>query len=36
MVQKFEDIEDQSKFRQILAISYLDLVGFIFKYLGKL
>ena len=36
MALHIEDIEDPSKFRQILAISYTDLVGFIFKYLGKL
>jgi hypothetical protein len=30
-----EDLEDQSKYRQILAISYKDLVPFIFEYLQK-
>ena len=30
-----EDLEDQSKYRQILAISYKDLVPFIFKYVQK-
>jgi hypothetical protein len=30
-----EDLEDQSKYRQILAISYKDLVPFIFEYLRK-
>jgi len=30
-----EDLDDQSKYRQILAISYRDLVPFIFEYLRK-
>jgi len=30
-----EDLEDQSKYRQILAIPYKDLVPFIFEYLRK-
>ncbi len=30
-----EDLDDQSKYRQILAISYKDLVPFIFEYLQK-
>jgi len=31
-----KDLENNENFRQILAISYSDLVGFIFKYLVKL
>jgi hypothetical protein len=36
MTYKVEDLNDSQNFRQILAISYTDLVGFIFKYLGNL
>lgn len=35
MTVKIDDLEDRIRFRQILSISYSDLVGFIFKYLGK-
>jgi hypothetical protein len=33
MANQVEDLEDLSKFRQILAISYSDLIPFIFKHL---
>jgi hypothetical protein len=31
-----EDLDDQSKYRQILAISYKDLIPFIFEYLKRI
>jgi hypothetical protein len=36
MALKVEDMEDQSKYRQILSLSYDDLVPFIFDYLKRI
>ena len=35
MALKVEDLEDQTKYRQILAISYNDLIQFIFDYFTR-
>jgi hypothetical protein len=35
MALQVEDLEDQTKYRQILAISYRDLIPFIFDYLKR-
>jgi hypothetical protein len=35
MALQVEDLEDQTKYRQILAISYHDLIPFIFDYLKR-
>jgi hypothetical protein len=36
MTYKVEDLNESQNFRQILSISYSDLIGFIFNYLGKI
>lgn len=36
MAFSVEDLDQNENFRQILSISYSDMVGFVFKYLGKL
>jgi hypothetical protein len=35
MALRVEDLDDQTKFRQLLSVSYKDLVPFIFEYLLK-
>ena len=35
MAIKVEDLDDQTKFRQILSIPYEDLIQFVFEYLKK-
>ncbi len=36
MALQVEDLEDQSKYRQILEISYDDLIPFILDYLKRI
>jgi len=35
MALQVEDLEDQSKYRQILAVPYSDLTGFVLDYIRK-
>ncbi len=35
MTVKVEDIEDQSKYRQILTVAYNDFTGFVLDYLRR-